>query len=116
MPLVKVGVVSGKTQEYRKAVLQGIREALKEAVGVPDDAIEQVLYEVEGDFSSGEPERGVVIEITLFAGRSPEIKGELYRTIARNLGQNPGIAAKDLVIALYEIPRENWGTGGRPAE
>lgn len=111
MPLVKTGILQGNSSDYKRAVLDGVRKAVVDAVQVPDSAVEQFLYEIEpanSDYSPGKTRQRVIIEITLFQGRSLEVKRELYQTIAQTLAESPGIKATDITIVLYEIPRENW--------
>jgi phenylpyruvate tautomerase PptA (4-oxalocrotonate tautomerase family) len=119
MPLVKVEIVKGKTNEYKKALLDGIYAALMEAFKIPDDDRMQRLYELDRDHfetSSTKTEQVTLIELTVFQGRSFEAKKNLYAAIARNLAKAPGIGGNDISIVLNEQPLENWGVkGGKPA-
>lgn len=48
-------------------------------------------------------------------GRSLSAKRHLYKAIVRNLGQPPiNTKPDDILIALHEVPLENWGIHGRP--
>ena len=119
MPLVKVEIYQGKSQEYKKAILDGIHEALLTALKIPDDDRTQRLYELpEAHYDTSKicSNDYTLIEITLFKGRTPEAKKQLYAEIVRNLSENPGIDGKDITIVLNEPPLENWGIfGGKPA-
>ncbi|NLY76369.1 MAG: tautomerase family protein [Firmicutes bacterium] len=119
MPLVKVEILKGKTQEYKKAILDGIHSALVEAFKIPDHDRMQRLYELEKDcfeISPNNTDKITLIEITVFKGRSLEAKRNLYSAIVRNLAQSPGIEGKDIFIVINEQPLENWGVkGGLPA-
>lgn len=119
MPLVKVEIFKGKSQEYKKALLDGIHSALVEAFKIPDYDRMQRLYELERknfEIAPTKTEQFTLIEITAFQGRSLEAKKNLYSAIIRNLGQLPGINCDDITIVLNEPPLENWGIrGGRPA-
>lgn len=119
MPLVKVEILKGKTQEYKKAILDGIHSALVEAFKIPDDDRIQRLYELDADcfeISSNKTDQMTLIELTVFKGRSLEAKKNLYSAIVRNLAQSPGIDGKDIFIVIHEPPLENWGVrGGLPA-
>jgi len=109
----------GKTPEYKKALLDGVHAALVEAFRIPDGDRIQRLYESEPEnleISSNKTEDFVLIELTVFKGRSLEAKRNLYRSIIANLGKNPGIKAGDILIVINEPPLENWGVmGGLPA-
>lgn len=119
MPLVKVEILKGKTQEYKKAILDGIHSALVEAFKIPDYDRMQRLYELEKDcfeISANNTEKITLIELTVFKGRSLEAKRNLYSAIVRNLAQSPGIDGKDIFIVINEQPLENWGVkAGLPA-
>ena len=111
MPLVKVQIYKGKSEEYRRAVLDGIHAALVEAIKIPDSDRMQSLIELDPEHferSGGRSEDMTLVEITMFKGRSIEAKKNLYKAIARNLERSPGIGGKDILIVLYESPMEDW--------
>lgn len=119
MPIVKIELRKGKTREYKKAVLDGVHDALVEGIKIPDWDRHQRLYELEAE-NFEKPEKYsdniTIIEITLFKGRTFEAKKRLYSLIVDKLAADPGIAKDDVIIVLYEVPTENWGIyGGKPA-
>lgn len=116
MPLVRIEIVKGKDPAYQKALLDGVHEALKRALDIPDWDRFQRLIEIEDPLferGQGKTDRFTMIEITLFPGRTKEQKARIYEETTKALGKNPGIAASDLFIVLHEPPDENWGLGGR---
>jgi phenylpyruvate tautomerase PptA (4-oxalocrotonate tautomerase family) len=119
MPLVKIEIRKGKTIEYKKALLDGVHDALVQAIKIPDYDRFQRIYELdEANFETPETKtEGVtLIEITMFKGRSIEAKKALYKVINENLAQNPGIDGNDITIVIYESSLENWGVrGGKPS-
>jgi phenylpyruvate tautomerase PptA (4-oxalocrotonate tautomerase family) len=119
MPLVKISLMMGKSQEYKRAVLDGIHSALVEAFSIPDSDRHQQLFELDEDnfeYPSTKSDQFVVIEIIAFQGRSFEAKKKLYSEIIKNLERSPGIAGDDILIIVQEPPKENWGIrGGKPA-
>lgn len=119
MPLVKIEIRKGKSKEYKKAILDGVHDALVQAIKIPDYDRFQRIYELdEENFEVPEPKTDNVtlIEITMFKGRTIESKKAIYKAINENLAQNPGIDGNDITIVLYEPPLENWGVrGGKPA-
>lgn len=119
MPIVKIEIREGKSAECKKAILDGVHDALVEAIKIPDWDRFQRLYELDAAYFE-KPEKYsdnvTIIEITLFKGRSFGAKKKLYQLIVDKLAENPGIAKEDVVIVLYEVPTENWGIhGGKPA-
>jgi phenylpyruvate tautomerase PptA (4-oxalocrotonate tautomerase family) len=118
MPLVRIEILTGKTKKYKKALLNGIHDALVEAVKIPDSDRRQRLYELDDSHfeRSGRTDKYTIIEITMFKGRSFEAKKALYSAIVRNLEANPGIPGNDVSIVIHEPSLENWGIrGGKPA-
>ena len=57
----------------------------------------------------------VIIEISLFAGRSEEAKTALIKALFVNIEQATGIDPQDIEITLFETPVSNWGIRGLPA-
>jgi phenylpyruvate tautomerase PptA (4-oxalocrotonate tautomerase family) len=118
-PLVKIEIRKGKTGKYKKAILDGVHDALVKSIKIPDYDRFQRLYELDEDNFESPPTKTdnvTIIEITMFKGRSIKSKKDLYKKIVDNLSKNPGIDGNDVTIVLYEPPLENWGIkGGKPA-
>lgn len=116
---VKIEIRKGKSEEYKKAVLDGVHDALVEAIKIPDYDRLQRLYELDTlNFEAPETKSDnvTIIEITMFQGRSIESKKAPYTAIVTNLAKNPGIDGNDITIVLFEPPLQNWGVkGGKPA-
>ncbi len=115
MPLVRVEILKGKSSEYKRAILNGIHAALKEALKIPDYDRTQRLYELDKsnfEIHRQRSENYTIIEITMFRGRSLEAKRKLYSEIVKNLKCAPGIDGMDIVIVVHEPKLENWGIRG----
>ena len=94
MPLARITIRSGKSNGYRKALLDGVHNALVEAFKIPVHDRMQMLDELAFDrFEAlpGKTDNVTVIEIMAFKGRSAEARKALYGKIVRNLGAEPGI-------------------------
>jgi 4-oxalocrotonate tautomerase family enzyme len=119
MPLVKIEILKGKNSEYKKALLDGVHQALVDTLKIPEDDRIQRLYELETENFEMPPyksENFMFIELTIFKGRSYEAKKNLYKAIVDNLENALGIKRTDVLIVINEPPLENWGTaGGKPA-
>jgi phenylpyruvate tautomerase PptA (4-oxalocrotonate tautomerase family) len=102
----------------RRALVEAVNRALVHALRVPDDSHPVRLQEYGTDtflIPESASEHFTLVEVTIFSGRSIETKRALYQAVVENLGAL-GIAAADVRIVLYEVPRENWGLkGGIPA-
>src|SRR6266700_1763895 len=95
MPFVKLYLRKGKSPEYLRSVSDAVHEALVSQANVPRDDRFHVLQELDDDALIAHPSYGgvnrskdlIIIEITLNAGRTVEIKKNLYADIARRLGE-----------------------------
>ena len=118
MPLVKVEIIKGKTAEYKKILLQSIHDALVAALQIEDDDRYQRLYELDADCferRAAKTDRFTLIELTLFPGRSKEIKRQLIKETARLLFERLEIQASDIMMIMHEPPLDNWGCYGEQA-
>ena len=118
MPLVRIEIINGKSAEYKAALLQTVHEALVQTLSIEDDDRYQRLYELDEDCferRKAKTDKFTMLELTLFPGRSKELKGDVIREITRLLGENLGIAATDIIIIINEPPLENWGIYGNQA-
>jgi 4-oxalocrotonate tautomerase len=124
MPLTRVALLKGKPQEYRKAILDGLYQAMREAFGVPEDDRFMLIEEYDkSNFVYGETYLGierdddlVMIQITVNNTRGLEQKKALFARIAEFLAKNPGIRPENILINLLEVPRENWSFGNGIAQ
>ena len=119
MALVRVDIYKGKTQEYKKTILDTINEALVEAFKMPEDGISQRLYEFEEENferRNNKSKNFIIIEITAFKGRSKEAKKLLYKILTEKLVKNLSIETKDVVIYINESNLGNWGISGKAAD
>jgi 4-oxalocrotonate tautomerase len=123
MPLVRISLVKGKPQAYRRKVGDAVHRALVDAVGVPPlDRFQLITEHEPGDLVYDSNYLGiartsdlVIIQITLTAGRSLEQKRALYRRIAVNLAAAVGVRPGDAWINLVEVAKENWSFGNGEA-
>ena len=53
----------------------------------------------------------VFIQITLNAGRSPELKTTFYDELTKALGKALDVTSADVFINLVEVAKENWSFG-----
>ncbi len=106
MPLVRIAYRSGKGPGFGRAVGESVHRAMVETIDVPAKDVFQIITE-----------HGIVlVQITLNAGRSLELKQALYARIAERLGESPGVRREDVFVSLVEVPKENWSFGNGLAQ
>ena len=123
MPLLHISMRAGKPDAYRQAILDGLYRAMREALNVPEgDEFMTISELAPANFRCGNAygvnrsEDAVLIQITVFASRTPEQKKALYRRIADVLGENPGIRPEDVFVNVLDAPAENWSVGNGIAQ
>ena len=124
MPLARISLRRGKPATYRKAILEGIYQALRETFDVPEgDRFMIVTEHDEDDFVYDANYLGirrsddlVYIQITVSNTRPTAQKQKLYRRIVERLTENPGLRPEDVFINLVEVLPENWSFGHGQAQ
>lgn len=119
MPLVRITLRKGKSSEFLRDAGDAIHEALVAQANVPADDRFQVFDEVESDRLIAHPSYGgversenlMIVEITLNAGRTVEIKRNLYADIVARLQRAVDVRPDDVLISLVEVTKENWSFG-----
>lgn len=88
MPIVKVEMLMGKSPEYKKTVLDCIHDGLVESIGIEDwDRFQRIIEFDRNDFEfpSFKSDDFMIIELTVFPGRTKEQKEKVIETIIGNL-------------------------------
>jgi 4-oxalocrotonate tautomerase len=119
MPLARIDLKRGKPAAYRKAVLDGVYEALRETFDVPENDRFMLVSEHEDeDFDYSAHYLGiarsddlVIVQLTVSNTRSVEQKKALYRRIVERLSASPGLRPEDVFINLVEVSKQNWSFG-----
>ncbi|MDX2201135.1 MAG: tautomerase family protein [Hyphomicrobiaceae bacterium] len=124
MPLVRIQLAAGKSEAYRRALVEGIYAALRQTFDVPEeDLFMQVEELAAGNFHFSRSYLGisrsddlVILQLTVSNTRPLAKKQALYKAIVANLGQNPGLRPQDVFINLVEVAKENWSFGHGEAQ
>ena len=116
MPLVRVDIIKGKSKEYKKTLLDCIHEGLAGAFGIDDDDRFQRITEIDTEDFERSPEKTddfMIIELTIFPGRTTAQKASAISSITANISERLGVSPKDVFIVINEPPLENWGFAGK---
>jgi 4-oxalocrotonate tautomerase len=124
MPLVRISLREGTTPEYRKAIAEGVHQAIVEAMAVPAKDRFQVISEYkagdliyDADYLDVKRSGKIVfVQITLSTGRKPGQKRALFKRMAELLAKSPGLRPEDLLVNLVEVSWENWSFGNGEAQ
>jgi phenylpyruvate tautomerase PptA (4-oxalocrotonate tautomerase family) len=123
MPLVTLTIRSGKSVDFKTAVLGAVHQALV-ASGVPaTDRFQRVLELGPDDFrfdpeypdvKTARTEDFVLIEILLSVGRSVKVKRKILEQVVEGLHGVFGLDPENVMVVFKETTWENWSfAGGR---
>jgi phenylpyruvate tautomerase PptA (4-oxalocrotonate tautomerase family) len=118
MPFIRTSVRKNTSRERVAGIVDGIHQALIEAIGMPRDELFNLVSEYEPEqffydrtFNGiARSDAVVVIEITMRRGRSDAMKRALYASIASRL-ETIGISPKDIFIFMHENDYSDWSVG-----
>lgn len=118
MPLAKIETRRSWSASQKREIMEAVHSAMREELKIPENDRDIRFQEYHPDDYQVSPEKTqnyILVEISMFAGRSLEAKRALYKGIVTKLGKL-GIQASDVFIVLHDIPLDNWGIrGGIPA-
>jgi len=120
MPLVRVTLTAGKSQEIQRRVGEAVHQALVSVANVPADDLFQVIELVPPESLRVTPSYlGIrhtadvaLVQVILNSGRSVEVKRSLYTAIANGVAAAASLRREDVIVSLVEVAKENWSFGG----
>ena len=124
MPFVRIDLVRGKSAQYRNTLGDIVYKAMVDVINVPENDKFQVITEhAPEEVNLAESYMGnrysndvILIQITLTAGRSIDLKKAFYKRIVDDLHDQLKVRREDVVINLVEVAKENWSFGGGIAQ
>lgn len=119
MPVAMIEVRRAYSPAEETTLIDAVHAAMVEALKIPaDDRILRLQAHAPHRFACppglAQPDRYTLVSIDLIPGRSLDAKRKLYAAIVARLAPL-GVPADHVQVRLREIPREDWGLGGRAA-
>ena len=118
MPLVRLSLYEGKTIDEKNKIISLIHKSMMDSLKIPenDKNFRIIEYKKENFITpKNKSENYILIEISMFRGRTLDAKRLLYKYIVENL-KKIGFNPSDIFIVLHEEDMDNWGIrGGYPA-
>jgi phenylpyruvate tautomerase PptA (4-oxalocrotonate tautomerase family) len=112
MPTVKIELLKGKEIQSLIRIRDLVMDSVVEALQLVSDDRNIRLIEYDPDFFQMKPPYEMLIEISMFIGRTKETKRKLYKTIVDKLESNGLFDRNKILITLNEQNIENWGIRG----
>jgi phenylpyruvate tautomerase PptA (4-oxalocrotonate tautomerase family) len=117
MPLIKIELKAGRDRQSILKIRDTVMDAVIESLKMPSDDRNIRVIEYQPDLFQMKAPYEILIEISMFSGRTKETKRTLYKTITDKLESSGLIGKNKIFIILNEQPLENWGIrGGIPAD
>ncbi len=123
MPVTRIAIRHGKTDDYKQALLDEIYEAMRETIAIKEgDRFMAITEHGPHEFASGRflsvdrSDDLVQIQVFWAPGKTAEQKLAMYRRIVERLGTSPGVRPEDVLISVTETAAENWSFGNGEAQ
>ena len=119
MAQIKIYGLKSNLDENRSVISASVHEAVMSALEYPPEKKFHRFISLESSefiYPSDRSEKYIIVEISMFEGRSIEAKKALIRGIYSNINKQVGITAQDIEITIFETPKENWGIRGMPGD
>lgn len=111
MPVIRIEVPEGTSQEIKHRLRLGCKQAVIDTLAPKETKYDYVaVREVFGEIGDGLP----LITVDLRPGREADRKKALNDAIAELLKTELNIAAADVYVLYRETPAENHYCGGTP--
>ena len=124
MPLIRIDVIEGRSQDDLAAISTAVHRGLTECFNVPKRDQFQVITEHRPGWLLYNPaylgiERTdgiVVVQVFLSSGRAPEMKQSFYSRVAQLMAETAHTRPQDVMITLVENERADWSFGNGVAQ
>lgn len=106
-------------ESRRSAISSAVHKSVMEALSYPQEKRFHRFFSLDSEsfiYPDDRSEQYIIIEISMFEGRSVAAKKELVRLLFINLEQGVNISPQDVEITIFETPKENWGIRGVPGD
>jgi len=118
MPLLRIDLIQGRSEEELKKLLEAIHRAMLAAFKVPERDRYQIVHEhpaaemriEDTGLSIPRTERIVVVQVTT-RPRSRVEKQNFYELLCRELNRCCGVKASDIVVSVTQNADEDWSFG-----
>ncbi|ENX16100.1 hypothetical protein F895_01689 [Acinetobacter sp. CIP 64.2] len=119
MSHIKIYALQSTIEQFRPQLSHAIHQALVESLNYPMEKKFQRFIALAKEnfiYPSDRSQYYLIIEISMFEGRSIEAKKSLIQSIFSNIEQQCGISPQDIEITIFETPKCNWGIRGQNAD
>ncbi len=119
MAQVKIYGLTDHIEAKRAQISEAIHASVMSAFEYPAEKKFHRFIRLDSEdflFPADRSDSYIVVEISVFEGRSEQAKRNLLKMLFSNLETTAGISPQDVEITIFETPRSNWGIRGKPAD
>ena len=118
MPLVRIDLLEGRSDEELRALADTVQQCLEDVFAAPPHDRYQVITEhppgrlILEDTGLGLERTHEQVVVQVFQqGRDTAQKQALYAALAERLERDCGLRPEDLVVTVAEVGRDDWSFG-----
>ena len=124
MPFAQVHITEGHSADQKRVLIREITQAVHDSVGAPMPNIRVWLRELpKADYGiGGEPVEALddanapFAQMFMMEGRSEEQKAAVIDLVSQAFVDALGAALEKTRVWITEVPKTNWGIGGKTAK
>jgi phenylpyruvate tautomerase PptA (4-oxalocrotonate tautomerase family) len=119
MAQVKIYALSRQLEGRISDISDTLHKVMMQVLELPENKRFHRFFPMENDhfvFPSDRSQNYMILEISMFEGRSQDTKKELIQTLFSEFKNELQIDPQDLEITLMETPKSNWGIRGKPGD
>lgn len=124
MPLVRIDLPESIDPERRTVIADTVYQTMVDILNVPENDRFQIVTTHTTDTLLVDPTyldidrsaEAFIVDITLNAGRSVDLKKLFYASLAERLSEKAEVRPEDVVVSLTEVAKENWSFGKGEAQ
>ncbi|BAY74548.1 4-oxalocrotonate tautomerase [Nostoc linckia NIES-25] len=119
MAQIKVYGLADRLNPIKAKLSNIIHDCAIEILQLPPDKRFHRFFPLDDSDFYYPPDRSnnyLIIEISMFEGRSVETKKQLINHLIQNIHEKLNISFTDIEITIFETPKHNWGIRGLPGD
>ncbi len=119
MAQIKIYGVKEHLNPIKARLSDVIHSCVVDVLSFPRDKRAHRFFPLEAEdfyYPAGRTPRYIIVEISMFEGRSVETKKDLIRLLFERAQREMDLAPADLEVTITETPKHNWGFRGRPGD
>ncbi|MGI9434009.1 MAG: tautomerase family protein [Geminicoccaceae bacterium] len=119
MAQIKIYGERKNLRRIREQLSAIIHEVAQEVLGLPENKRFHRFIPLDGEdfiYPADRSAAYIIIEISMFEGRSTATKRRLLESLMQNIAEGLHLDPTDVEITLFETPRSHWGIRGQTGD